>query len=234
MLQVRNLNVFYGSMQALRDISLQVNEGEFVTIIGSNGAGKTTLLRTISGLLQPASGEIVFRNQRLDGLPTHDICQQGLIQIPEGRELFPRMTVREHLDIGAYSAAARKHRAKSLEKVLALLPLLKQRQKQDAGTLSGGEQQMLAIGRGLMAMPSLLMLDEPSLGLAPILVEHILEILQQLNKEGITILLVSQEVRQALELADRGCILENGRMVRSDAASTLLADKGIVGAYLGI
>ncbi|RME83282.1 MAG: ABC transporter ATP-binding protein [Caldilineae bacterium] len=234
MLTVQNLNVFYGSLQALHDVSLEVREGEFVTLIGSNGAGKTTLLRTISGLLAPASGEITFRGERLNGLSTHDICERGLIQVPEGRELFPRMSVVDNLDIGAYPPPARRQRLQSREEVFRLLPRLEERRNQDAGTLSGGEQQMLAIGRALMARPSLLMLDEPSLGLAPILVKHIMEILQELNRQGLTILLVSQEVRLALSLADRAYVLENGRIIRSGTGRELLADTGIVSAYLGL
>lgn len=234
MLTVEGLNVFYGSLQALQDVVLEVHEGEFVTLIGSNGAGKTTLLRTISGLLKPTSGTIVFRGAQLNGLPTHVICERGLIQVPEGRELFPHMTVRENLEIGAYVLAGRRQRERALQQVFRLLPLLEERQHQEAGTLSGGEQQMLAIGRALMANPTLLMLDEPSLGLAPILVEHIMEILQQLNQQGLTILLVSQEVRHALSLADRAYILEGGRIVRSGPAAALLRDEGVVSAYLGL
>jgi branched-chain amino acid transport system ATP-binding protein len=234
MLRVEGLNVFYGGLQALRDVSLEVREGEFVTLIGPNGAGKTTLLRTISGLMQPASGTITFRGETLNDLPAHAICERGLIQVPEGRELFPRMTVLENLEIGAYLPAARKRRAQSLERVYRLFPLLRERQRQDAGTLSGGEQQMVAIGRGLMGNPSLLMLDEPTLGLAPVLVAEILHTLKQLNEEGMTILLVSQEVRQALALAHRAYVLENGRIVREGPAEDLLEDRSVRSAYLGL
>ena len=234
MLKVEGLNVFYGGLQALRDVSLEVREGEFVTLIGPNGAGKTTLLRTISGLIRPASGTITFRGETLNGLPSHAICERGLIQVPEGRELFPRMTVLENLEIGAYLPAARERRAQSLERVYRLFPLLRERWRQDAGTLSGGEQQMVAIGRGLMGNPSLLMLDEPTLGLAPLLVAEILHTLKQLNEEGMTILLVSQEVRQALALAHRAYVLENGRIVREGSAEVLLEDRSVRSAYLGL
>lgn len=234
MLSVKGLDVFYGSLQVLREVSLEVAEGEFVALIGSNGAGKTTLLRTISGLLRPAAGEITFRGEPIHELPTHDICRRGLIQVPEGRELFPLMSVVDNLAVGAYMPEARKFYADSLAKVYQLFPRLQERQRQDTGTLSGGEQQMVAIGRGLMSRPALLMLDEPTLGLAPLLVEQNLRTLRQLNDEGLAVLLVSQEVRQTLSLADRAYVMENGRLVLGGPAESLLTDERVRGAYLGL
>jgi branched-chain amino acid transport system ATP-binding protein len=234
MLSVRALDVFYGSLQVLWNVSLEVNEGEFVALIGSNGAGKTTLLRTISGLLRPAAGEIAFRGEAIHKLPSHAICALGLIQVPEGRELFPMMSVRDNLAVGAYLPAARRHHDASLARVYRLFPRLEERWRQDAGTLSGGEQQMVAIGRGLMARPRLLMLDEPTLGLSPLLVQENLKTLRELNEEGLAILLVSQEVRQTLSLADRAYVLENGRLVASGPAAALLDDDAVRAAYLGL
>ena len=234
MLSVNDLNVSYGNLQVLRNVSLEVGEGEFVALIGSNGAGKTTLLKTISGLLRPNSGSITFRDEAIHDLPTHAICERGLIQVPEGRELFPAMSVRDNLTIGAYLPGARKEYDQSLERVYTLFPRLQERRRQDTGTLSGGEQQMVAIGRGLMSRPALLMLDEPTLGLAPILVEENLRTLRQLNAEGLTILLVSQEVRQTLSLVDRAYVMENGRLVHHGPADRLLDDERIRSAYLGL
>ena len=234
MLTIEGLNVFYNSLQVLWDVGLEIHQGEIVTLVGSNGAGKSTLLKTISGLLPGQSGTITFDGAALNGRPAHDICRRGLIQVPEGRALFPRMRVVENLQLGAYLPAARAQLATSLARVYRLFPLLRERAKQDAGTLSGGEQQMVAIGRGLMANPKLLRLDEPSLGLAPIMVESIMAALRQLNHEGLTILLVSQEVHQALDLAHRAYVLENGRIVRSGGAAELREDESIKRAYLGL
>jgi branched-chain amino acid transport system ATP-binding protein len=234
MLRVESLNVAYGSLQVLWEVSLGIDEGEFVALVGANGAGKTTLLRTISGLIPARSGRITFRGGSILELEPHVICQRGLIQVPEGRELFPRMWVRENLELGAYVPQARLRRAESLERVYALFPRLRERERQDAGTLSGGEQQMLAIGRGLMGRPALLMLDEPTLGIAPLLVEQLMAALKRLNAEGLTILLISQEVHQVLELADRAYVLESGRVVREGPAGALRGDPLIKQAYLGL
>lgn len=233
MLEVERINFAYGVQQALWSVSLRVSEGEFVALVGSNGAGKTTLMRIISGLLTPSSGQVQFGGRSLVALPTHRICEMGVIHIPEGRKLFPQMTVRENLEIGAYSPALRRGR-ESVERVFRLFPILKEREKQDAGTLSGGEQQMLAIGRGLMSSPKLLILDEPTLGLAPKLAASLLDTLTTLNDEGITILLVSQEVTHALQLAQRAYVLENGRNVLEGTGTALLQDAQIRTAYLGL
>lgn len=234
MLQVEHVNVAYNTLQVLWDVSLEVREGEIVALIGSNGAGKTTLLRTISGLMKPLFGTIRFLGEDITNLPPHDICRRGVIQVPEGRALFPRMRVIENLELGAYLPEARAQRHETIERVYRLFPRLKERWRQDAGTLSGGEQQMVAIGRALMARPKLLMLDEPSLGLAPVLVETMMDVLTQLNAEGMTILLVSQEVHQALAIAHRAYVLENGHIVRSGTSHELRDDDAIRSAYLGL
>jgi branched-chain amino acid transport system ATP-binding protein len=233
-LHVQHLAVFYGDVQALWDVSLQVNEGEIVTLLGSNGAGKTTTLHTISGLLRPRQGSIMFQGQALHHESPQDIVEAGVIHIAEGRELFPYMTVLENLELGAFPKRARRLRRQSLAYVLDLFPRLHERQQQVAGTLSGGEQQMLAIGRGLMARPRLLMLDEPSLGLAPLLVAELFACIRRIHAEQVTILLVEQNVHQALDIADRAYVLENGRTVRTGTATELLADDAIQAAYLGL
>lgn len=233
MLKVEGLSVSYGSLQALWDVSMEVQQGELVAVIGSNGAGKTTLLRTISGLLQPTSGSITFMGQRIDTLPSHKICEMGLVHIPEGRRLFPLMSVGDNLDMGAYPPTARKHRLESLARVLGVFPLLKDRRDQEAGTLSGGEQQMLAVGRGLMTKPALLMLDEPTLGLSPVLSRQILDTLKALNDQGLTILLVSQEVFQSLNIASRAYVIENGRVALQGRACDVLNNELVRSSYLG-
>jgi len=233
-LHVQHLAVFYGDVQALWDVSLQVNEGEIVTLLGSNGAGKTTTLHTISGLLRPRQGSIMFHGQALHCESPQGIVEAGLIHIAEGRELFPYMTVLENLELGAFPKRARRLRRQSLAYVMDLFPRLRERQQQVAGTLSGGEQQMLAIGRGLMARPRLLMLDEPSLGLAPLLVAELFACIRRIHAEQVTILLVEQNVHQALDIADRAYVLENGRTVRTGTAAELLADDAIQAAYLGL
>jgi branched-chain amino acid transport system ATP-binding protein len=234
MLTVEHLTVFYGDVQALWDVSLRVERGEIVTLIGANGAGKTTTLNALSGLLRPRSGSMAFQQQDLRREPPHRIVEAGLVQIAEGRELFPHMTVLENLELGAFPKRARRVRHETLEFVMELFPRLRERPRQLVGTLSGGEQQMLAIGRGLMAKPLLLMLDEPSLGLAPLLVEELFDCIRRIHAHDVTILLVEQNVHQALEIADRAYVLENGRTVRSGTAAQLLADRSVREAYLGL
>lgn len=234
MLTVDHLSVFYGDVQALWDVSLDVQQGEIVTLIGSNGAGKTTTLNTLSGLLRAPHGRITFQDRNLQREPPQRIVEAGLVQIAEGRELFPAMTVLENLELGAFAKRARHQRRQSLEYVMTLFPRLRERRHQLAGTLSGGEQQMVAIGRGLMARPLLLMLDEPSLGLAPILVAELFACIRRINADNVTILLVEQNVHQALEIAHRAYVLENGRTTRSGRAADLLADATIRSAYLGV
>jgi branched-chain amino acid transport system ATP-binding protein len=231
---VEHLTVFYGDMQALWDVSFEVRAGEIVTLIGSNGAGKTTTLHTVSGLLRPRRGSITFAGQALHHQTPQHIVEAGLIHIAESRELFPAMTVRENLELGAFPQRARRQYRQSLAYIMDLFPRLRERQHQLAGTLSGGEQQMLAIGRGLMARPRLLMLDEPSLGLAPLLVAELFDCIRRIHAEQVTILLVEQNVHQALDIADRAYVLENGRTVRTGTAAELLADDAIQEAYLGL
>ena len=234
LLHVDGIEVGYGDLTAVRDVSLEVREGEAVALIGANGAGKTTTLRAVSGLLPLRRGRIEFEGQRLDGLGPAEIVARGIAHVPEGRQLFPTMTVRENLELGARTRAARGLRAETLERVFELFPRLRERGAQLAGTLSGGEQQMCAIGRGLMARPRLLMLDEPSLGLAPVLVKAIFEDLGRINGQGLTVLLVEQNVLRSLHLAHRGYVLENGRMTLSGRREDLLASRHIKQAYLGL
>ncbi len=234
MLRVSDLHVSYSGMPALREVSLQVGLGEFLSLIGSNGAGKTTLLKTISGLLPPDSGSIYFDEERIDGLPTYEICRRGIVQVPEGRKIFPRMKVIDNLEMGAYLTEAKTKFKNTLEEVYVLFPFLKERRKQTAGTLSGGEQQMLAIARALMSLPRLLMLDEPSLGLSPKAGQGIFETIGALGRKGLTILLISQDVLQTLKLARRAYVLENSRVVMEGLASDLLLDPRVKSAYLGI
>lgn len=234
MLNVNSIDVFYGKFQALWDVSFRVEKGETVAIVGANSAGKSTILRSISGTLRPKRGSIEFLGERVDKLQPHVITKNGLCQVPEGRRLFPYMTVIDNLRAGAYGGEARQKYHESVEEVLSLFPILKERTRQIAGTLSGGEQQMLAIARALMSRPKLLMLDEPSLGLAPILIERIFDSLKELKNRGVTILLVEQKTDKALEMADRAYILEVGRITKEGKGKELLADDHIRRAYLGI
>ena len=233
-LSVEKIEVRYGDALALSDVSLEVEEGEIVSLVGANGAGKSTTLKAISGLLRPRSGQILFRGHRLNDLSAHSIVDLGIVQIPEGRQLFPYMTTLENLELGSYTPKARKKAAHSLEQVFGLFPILKERRSQMAGTLSGGEQQMLAIGRGLMALPKLLMLDEPSLGLAPMMVKSILAAIEEINRQETTILLVEQDVQKSLALARRGYVMENGRISLQGEARELLSNEHLRRAYLGI
>jgi branched-chain amino acid transport system ATP-binding protein len=233
LLEVRNLTAHYGDVQVVWGVSLAVRQGEIATLIGANGAGKTTTLKAISGVVAPTSGQVLFDGKNIEKLPSHQIAARGIAHVPEGRRLFPLMTVRENLELGASSRQARRLRDQSLEHVFSLFPRLKERERQMAGTLSGGEQQMVAIGRGLMARPRLLMLDEPSLGLAPIIVREMFETIRRVNEEGITILLVEQNVQQTLKIADRAFVLENGRVVLEGTGSELLSDERVREAYLG-
>jgi branched-chain amino acid transport system ATP-binding protein len=234
MLEVCNLNTFYGKVQALWDVSLKINEGEIVALVGANAAGKSTLLNTISGLIHPASGSVEFLGKQIVGLPPHVIAELGISHIPEGRKLFPDMSVRENLDMGAYAQHAWKQRGEMIKQVYELFPLLKEREGQLARTLSGGEQQMLAMGRGLMSGPSLCMFDEPSSGLAPMLVLEVFQVIKHLHEQGITILLVEQNVRRTLEVANRAYVLENGRVAMEGTSDSLLASEHVKKAYLGL
>ena len=231
-LKVDDINVWYGSIHAIKGISFEVYEGEIVTLIGANGAGKSTTLNTISGLLHSKTGSVTFQGKNLARIPPHKVVEQGLAQVPEGRRVFLQMTVKENLEMGAYTMPAGGVQA-DLDMVYGLFPRLKERYKQVAGTLSGGEQQMLAMGRALMSHPKLLMLDEPSMGLAPILVEQIFDIIRQLHEDGTTILLVEQNAQAALSVADRGYVLETGKIVTSGTGAELLSSPAIKKAYLG-
>ena len=232
MLHVNDIHVYYGAIHAIKGVSFEVKEGEIVTLIGANGAGKSTILKTVSGLLHPKVGEISFQGQNLAKIPPDKIVTRGLAQVPEGRRVFLRMSVEENLEMGAYTQPKGTFDA-DLARVYDTFPRLKERRKQEAGTLSGGEQQMLAMGRALMSHPKLLMLDEPSMGLAPILVEQIFDILRELHRDGTTILLVEQNARAALAIADRGYVLETGKIAASGTGAQLLASEAIKKAYLG-
>ena len=232
MLEVQNINVYYGNIHAIRDISFSVNDGEIVTLIGANGAGKSTILKSISGLLRSKTGDILFDGKSIKSTAPHKIVSQGLAHVPEGRRIFLQMTVEENLDMGAFTAPNATFEA-SIANVYERFPRLKERRKQIAGTLSGGEQQMLAMGRALMSHPRLMMLDEPSMGLAPILVEQIFDIIQELNRAGTTILLVEQNAQMALSIASRGYVLETGQIVLHAPASELLTNDAVQKAYLG-
>ncbi len=234
MLTVENLEVSYGDVRALDGVSLEVSEGAIVAIVGANGAGKTTLIRTIAGMLRPAKGRIMLRDVSIGGLESHRVCNRGIGQVAEGRQVFPTLTVLENLEMGAMLPRARAEQAQNLERVLALFPKLAERASQAAGTLSGGEQQMLAIGRCLMGKPDLVMFDEPSLGLAPTVVQAMLQIIRDLNREGLTCVLVEQNVAVSLKLASRAYVLENGRVTLSGTGEELLADDRVRQAYLGM
>ncbi|WP_026370401.1 ATP-binding cassette domain-containing protein [Kallotenue papyrolyticum] len=234
MLELRDVHSYYGNIHALKGISLSVNQGEVVTLIGANGAGKTTTLRTISGLLRPRQGQILLNGQRIDHLPPHQIAQLGVAHAPEGRRIFGRMTVRENLEMGAFKRSDRAEIQRDMERVFSLFPRLRERINQAGGTLSGGEQQMLAIGRALMSRPRILLLDEPSMGLAPVLVEQIFRIIEDINREGTTILLVEQNALMALGVAHRGYVLQTGEIVLQGDAASLEQNEMVQKAYLGM
>ena len=234
MLRVDNIDVYYDDVQALWDISFEVKEGEVVALLGSNGAGKTTTLNAISGLLRPRKGNIEFLEQELTKLPAHKTASLGIAHVPEGRRLFPEMTVEENLLMGSLMPEAKARRNESMERVFNIFPILKERRQQAAGTLSGGESQMLAIARGLMACPKLIMMDEPSLGLAPFLVDEVFSVIEQINREGVTVLVVEQNVAHALKSCTRAYILETGRVALQGTGEKLLQDEHVKEAYLGI
>ena len=233
MLEVENVHTYYGQIHALKDVSLTVDKGEIVTLIGANGAGKSTLLKTTSGLLRPRQGSIRLNGEDLTHYPPHEIVAKGVVQVPEGRRVFGRLTVTENLEMGAFACTDQRLINENLERVFALFPRLKERRKQVSGTLSGGEQQMLAMGRALMANPRVLLMDEPSMGLAPVLVDSIFETIRQLHAEGTTILLVEQNARMALQVASRGYVLQSGAVVLSDSAENLRQNEMVRKAYLG-
>lgn len=233
MLTINNINVNYGSIRAIKDVSFQVHQGEIVTLIGANGAGKTTILHTISGLLRAQSGEIIFKDQTVSSTEPHQLLKMGMAHVPEGRRVFSQMSVLENLELGAYTRKNKKEIEENISKVFERFPRLKERKKQLAGTLSGGEQQMLAIGRALMSKPKLLLLDEPSMGLAPILVKEIFNIIQEINQTGTTILLVEQNAHMALSIAHRAYVLETGKIVMEGKAESLLGNEQVKKAYLG-
>jgi branched-chain amino acid transport system ATP-binding protein len=233
LLEIENMHSYYGHIHALQGVSLTVEEGEVVTLIGSNGAGKTTTLRSIHGILPPREGKVIFDGEEIQGTPAHDMIGKGIAQSPEGRKIFSRMTVLENLEMGAYHRNDSSEIRQDMDRVFELFPRLKERVKQEAGTMSGGEQQMLAIGRALMSHPKLLLLDEPSMGLAPVLVERIFQIIREINEQGTTILLVEQNANVALEIATRGYVLETGKIVNSAPAEKLREDPKVREAYLG-
>ncbi|EFX57182.1 high-affinity branched-chain amino acid ABC transporter, ATP-binding protein LivF [Streptococcus sp. C300] len=233
MLKVENLSVHYGMIQAVRDVSFEVNEGEVVSLIGANGAGKTTILRTLSGLVRPSAGKIEFLGKEIQKLPAQKIVASGLSQVPEGRHVFPGLTVMENLEMGAFLKKNREENQANLKKVFSRFPRLEERKNQDAATLSGGEQQMLAMGRALMSTPKLLLLDEPSMGLAPIFIQEIFDIIQDIQKQGTTVLLIEQNANKALAISDRGYVLETGKIVLSGTGKELAASDEVRKAYLG-
>jgi len=234
MLRVEQVNAGYGDIQVLWDVSFQVRTNEFVVLVGANGAGKSTIMRTISSIIHPTSGAVWFEDQRIDQIPPHRIIHHGIAHVPEGRQLFPEMSVVENLEIGSLTPDAKAHRKETLEWVLTLFPRLRERQKQMAGTLSGGEQQMCAIARGLMSRPKMILFDEPSLGLSPLLTQEIFRLTRQIHKEGITILMVEQNVKQTLAICDRAYVLENGRVVLEGKGRELLENEQVKQAFLGI
>ncbi len=233
MLEVNHVHTYYGKIHALDDVSLRVEKGEIVTIIGANGAGKSTMLNTTSGLLKPRSGSVQLEGEELTVLPPHQIVTKGIVQVPEGRRVFGRLTVKENLEMGAFTSLDQKRNGENLERVYTLFPRLKERHKQVSGTLSGGEQQMLAMGRALMSNPKVLLLDEPSMGLAPVLVDGIFDIIRRLHADGTTILLVEQNARMALQVASRGYVLQSGQIILSDTAESLANNETVRKAYLG-
>jgi branched-chain amino acid transport system ATP-binding protein len=235
MLELRNVQAYYGSIQALKEISLEINSGEIITLIGANGAGKSTTLMSICGIVPPRSGEILFRGEPIQGKSTDQIVAMGICQVPEGRHIFPALSVRENLDLGAFLRTDREGIKKDLDYVFSLFPILAERRNQPGGTLSGGEQQMLAMSRALMARPQLLLLDEPSMGLAPLIIQQIFSIIKQINEEhNTTIFLVEQNANQALRIANRGYVIENGKITISDKADRLLSNTEVQKAYLGM
>ena len=234
MLELENIHTYYGNIHALKGISLTVDKGEIVTLIGANGAGKSTTLRTITGLLRPRNGTVKLEGEDLGKYKAHDIVYKGIAMVPEGRGIFARLTVTENLDMGAYSRTSKQEYDQDVERIFALFPRLKERRNQVAGTLSGGEQQMLATGRALMAHPTILLMDEPSMGLAPVLVELIFSTIEQINKEGVTVLLVEQNALMALSVANRGYVLQSGAIVLQDSAANLKKDPTVQKAYLGM
>jgi branched-chain amino acid transport system ATP-binding protein len=232
-LLVEDIHSYYGAIEALKGISIEVYEGEIVTLIGSNGAGKTTTLRSISGIVPPRTGKIVYQGRDITGLPGHTVASMGIAHSPEGRRIFPRMTVLENLEMGAFTRRDVAEIRSDIDRVYAMFPLLKERAKQKAGTMSGGEQQMLAMGRALMAQPTVLLLDEPSLGLAPVIVDKIYEIIREINQQGVTILLVEQNANYALDVSARGYVLETGKVALTDKSASLRTDERVKAAYLG-
>ena len=234
MLRLEKINVYYDKVVVIKNVELNINNKEIVAILGANGAGKSTLLRVISGLKKPAAGKIEFLNERIDMIPPYKIVEKGIIHVPEGRRIFPSLTVLENLQLGAYIPKAKLKREKTLQEVFELFPVLKERRNQLGGTLSGGEQQMLAIARGLMALPQILMLDEPSLGLAPILVKEMFRVIDEINSMGTTVLLVEQNVFHSLQISNRGYVLENGSIVFEGKSKELLGDENVKKAYLGM
>ena len=232
-LSLQEVETYYSEIKALQGVSLEVQEGEIVSLIGSNGAGKTTTLRTISGLLKPRKGRIFFRGKSIEVLPAHEVAGMGVAHVPEGRKIFPRLTVQENLEMGSFRIKDNARIKANMERVFELFPRMEERRRQKGGTLSGGEQQMLAMGRALMSEPDILLLDEPSMGLAPLLVDHIFQVIKTLNSSGMTILLVEQNALKALKIANRGYVLQTGRVVLTGKGSDLLADKLVKEAYLG-
>ena len=232
-LEVEDIHTFYGSIEALKGISIEVKEGEIVTLIGSNGAGKSTTLRSISGLNPPRTGKIIYDGKEIQGSPAHEVAAMGIAQAPEGRRIFPRLTVSENLDMGAFLRSNREEIARDRERVYELFPRLKEREQQKGGTLSGGEQQMLAMGRAMMANPKMLLLDEPSLGLAPVVVDRIYETIRTINQQGVTVLLVEQNANYALDVSARGYVLETGKVALTDESSALRSNEEVQRAYLG-
>lgn len=234
MLKVENLNVKYGTAQVIFDVSFEVEQGQIVSLVGANGAGKSTILNSISGVLESSSGSITLNGEDISRLPAHEIVEKGIVQVPEGRRLFPELTIKENLELGAFNKRARKHMNKNLERVYSILPKLKERSNQLADTLSGGERQMVAIGRALMAEPKVLLMDEPSLGLAPIIVQDIFQLIKQIHSEGMTIILVEQNVNHALSIADHGYVLEIGEVVLDGKGENLISNPKLKKAYLGL